>query len=138
MTKIIVSALALVCICGFTFCSDVRSPQNSVEYLLEAMNNVLSWQISCRHVFTKARLLQYRGTEWKLAQWRYHKHALVPYAFTVETALPFLQSLYGNDSCCGVEEAERVIGRTVNAQVHAEAALMHWIASSKVGFYFSI
>lgn len=113
---------------------DSRLPQKSVEHLLRAMNSVLSWHISCRHVFRKAARFQQKTIiKWGLSQFRYCNQALVPCKFDIDTVLPLLQTWQGPSSNpYGTEEAKVIISRTGEAKVHAEAALMHWIATVKV------
>lgn len=98
------------------------------------MKSVLSWQISCRHVFRKAARFQHKATQWRLSQFRYRKHVSTPCAFDIETVLPLIRTWQGpSSSPCGAEDAKAIISRTGEATVHAEAALMHWIATVKVG-----
>jgi len=115
---------------GLTNNNIVQKPEESVKHLLRSMEHVLSWHTSCRHIFTKARRFQHKTFQWRLSQFRYHDEALTPCSFDVETVLPLIQAWQGPSDCLfGSEEAKRIIRQTLNATVHAEAALMHWIAT---------
>lgn len=108
-------------------------PHRSIEHLLRAMKSVLSWQTSCRHVFRKAARFQHKETQWRLSHFQYRNQALTPSMFDVDTVLPLIRAWQGPSSRpCGAEDAEAIISRTGKATVHAEAALMHWIATVKV------
>lgn len=112
---------------------DLRQPQKSAERLLLAMEAVLAWQTSCRHMFKKASLLQSRDNKWRLSQFRYCKQTVKPWEFNVDTVLHLLRAWQGpSDNPLRIREAEQIISQTASATVHAESALMQWIASVKV------
>lgn len=102
---------------------------------MRAMEAVLAWQTSCRNIFKTAGLLQGKGNVWKISQFRYCTQTTLKHSsFTVDAVLPLLRAWRGpSENLCGFEDAEIIICRTLEVRVHAESALMHCIASVKVG-----
>lgn len=117
----------------YTYSPAVGLSHNSPDRLLRAMKTMLVWQASCRHVFKKARRFRSESFQWRLSQFRYHDNALLTDVYDVETVLPLVQAWQGPlDGPFGIEETKQIIQQTWDATVHAEAALMHWIATVKV------
>lgn len=97
------------------------------------MKSVLAWQTSCRYVFKKAKQFRSKSFHWCLSQLHCHDHPLQPCVFDVERVLSLLRRWQGpTDNPCGVDQAKRTIRQACDAKVHAEASLMHWIATVKV------
>lgn len=106
---------------------------HSPDRLLRAMKTMLVWQASCRHIFKKARRFRSDFFQWRLSRFSYHDHTLSPCVFNVQAVSHLLQASQGLlDKPCGIEDTKRIIRQTCHANVHAEAALMHWIATVKV------
>lgn len=59
----------------------------------------------------------------------------MPSSFEVKTVLPLLRAWQGpSDEPYGVDKAKYIIQGTLNATVHAEAALMQYMAAVEVRF----
>ena len=81
---------------------------------------------------------QHRLVKFQLSQFSYCKDVLQSSAFDVPTVLPLLQQWQApSDKPYTPKDAETIIHRSLNAKVHAEAALMHVIATKKVGLTIS-
>lgn len=94
---------------------------------------MLVWQASCRQIFKKARRFRSDFFQWRLSRFSYHDQTLLPCVFNVQAVSHLLQTLQGqSDTPGGTADTKRIIQQTRHAHVHAEAALMHWIASVKV------
>lgn len=97
------------------------------------MKSVVGWQTSCWHIFKKPRQFQSIPFQWRLSQLPCHEPTLHPCVFDVETVLPLLRAWEGpTDNFYGINEAKQIIRRASTVEVHAEAMLMHWIATVKV------
>jgi len=102
-----------------------------VDRLLHAMRTVLDWQTSCKFIFKKA--IHFQTVQWKLSQFYYGGATLNPTAFDAEKVLSLLREWQRPADNLDIASARGVIFRTLNAKVHAEAALMDWIVTVKVG-----
>ena len=113
-------------------------PQKSIERLLHALKTVLDWQTSCNYVFAKAAHFQRKAVEWQLSRFYYHPAALNPTVFDPQKVLSLLQEWQApSDKAYTYSDAQAIIHRSLNAKVHAEAALMDLIATKKVGLTIS-
>lgn len=109
----------------------------SNERLLQAMRTILAWHSSCRHIFQQARRSRSKSFQWRLFQFRYHDDALSTGVFDLDMVLPLLRAWQGpSQNPYGTEEARCIIHQAHEATIHAEAALMHWIATVKVRHCF--
>lgn len=98
------------------------------------MRTIVAWQTSCRNIFKEARQLQAKGVAWKLSQFQYNDNVLTHASYTFETIEEVLQKWRGpKASPLDADVIWKVESRTRTAKVHAEAALMHWIATVEVG-----
>lgn len=99
------------------------------------MTDVLAWHSSCRYIFRKTRQFQSDSFQWRLAQFRYRQYTSTPRSFELKTVLPLLRAWQGpSDSSYAVDDARRIIGRTSDGKIHAEGALMHYMATTTVLF----
>ena len=115
-----------------------KDPQQGVQRLLRALKTVLAWQTSCRNIFKKATYFQQRLVKFQLSRFSYCKDVLQSSAFNVPTVLPLLQQWQApSDKPYTPKDAETIIHRSLNAKVHAEAALMDLITMKKVGLTIS-
>ena len=115
-----------------------QNPQQAVVRLLQGLKTVLAWQTSSRHIHKKATYFGQRvdGKQVKfcLSRFCYHKDVLQSTAFDVDAVLPLLREWQAPlDNPYTRQQAESIIHRTLNAKVHAEAALMDWITTKEVG-----
>jgi len=114
-------------------------PEKSADCLLHAMKTVLDWRASCKDIFHLVTHFQSSTVQLKLSQFYYSGATLksTASAFDVtDKVLSFLREWQGtadNLNIADARDAKNVIYRTLNAKVHAEAALMDWIVTVKVG-----
>lgn len=124
-------------------CPDWKSPHKSIQDIIRSLKLVLSWQTSCQLIFKQAALFQ-SDSDWELVKFRFSPRVLLPFQFNVSSVSHLLKSWKqtsydANKNDNGDEEededAEDVIYDAFEGKVHAEAALMYFIATLKVGFY---
>ncbi|KAE9384597.1 hypothetical protein BT96DRAFT_1007911 [Gymnopus androsaceus JB14] len=116
----------------------IQNPQQAVVRLLQGLKTVLAWQTSSRHIHQKAtyfgQLVDGKLVKFRLSRFCYHKDVLQSTAFDVDAVLPLLREWQApSDNPYTRQQAESIIHRTLNAKVHAEAALMDWITTLKEG-----
>ena len=104
-----------------------------MDRLLHAVKTVLGWRTSCKYIFRKVTHFQSTTIQWKLSQFYYSGATLNPTAFDVEKVLSLLRGWQGPAANPDIGHAKDLIFRTLTAKVHAEAALMDWIVTVKVG-----
>ncbi|KAE9384557.1 hypothetical protein BT96DRAFT_1007955 [Gymnopus androsaceus JB14] len=105
--------------------------ETSVDRLLHAMRTVLAWRTSCKYIFEKATYFQSQTVQWKLSQFCYGGAPFNPTAFDADNVLSLLREWQEPANDLDIAFARDVIYRTLNAKVHAEAALMDWIVTVK-------
>lgn len=104
----------------------------SVGRLLQGMRTILAWQMSCRHIFKKAAHFQHNSLD--CSRFEYDP-LLQPCVLPIAKALALIRGWEGpSDNPCQVDQAVKMVKRTFDAKVHAEAVLMHWIMTVRVGF----
>ncbi|KAE9388853.1 hypothetical protein BT96DRAFT_947295 [Gymnopus androsaceus JB14] len=113
-----------------------QNPQKAVAHLLQGLKTVLAWQTSSRHIHQKAtyfgQLVDGKLVKFRLSRFCYHKDVLQSTAFDVDAVLPLLREWQApSDNPYTRQQAESIIHRTLNAKVHAEAALMDWITTKE-------
>lgn len=102
----------------------------SIGCVLRAMRTILAWQTSCRHIFKKAQILQKCSQLFKL---QYKDEVLHPCVLPVAKATHLIQGWEGPTADpCDEARARQYLEHTLKAKVHAEAALMHWLATVQV------
>lgn len=106
----------------------------SAKRLLQGMKTIVAWQTSCRSVFKEARRFQSNQITWELSQFRYHFNLLNPYQLDVQRVKTLFKQWGASDPNL-LDDAfiQQIIDRAGRAKIHAEAGLMHWIATVKVG-----
>lgn len=91
---------------------------------MSAFKNVLGWQYATTYVYAKAS--HFRGTL-KLSRF-YYPHGLEPAVFHPKTVTDVLENKLKLESSIPYNTT-RILSTTLNAKVHAEAALMSWITT---------
>ena len=115
-----------------------KDPQRAVQRLLQALKTVFAWQTSCKYIWKKATYFQQKLVKFQLSRFSYCKDVLQSTAFDVHTVLPLLQEWQApSDKPYTYSDAQAIIHQSLNAKVHAEAALMDLIATKKVGLTIS-
>ncbi|KAE9387914.1 hypothetical protein BT96DRAFT_947996 [Gymnopus androsaceus JB14] len=107
----------------------LTSLEQSVQCVLQSMRTILAWYNSCKHIFKTAVHFQCKDVKLRLSRFNYHDDALKPAEFDVCQVLPLFQDFSASELY--EENAMAVICNTLEAKIHAEAALMHWIAAVK-------
>ncbi|KAE9392557.1 hypothetical protein BT96DRAFT_944524 [Gymnopus androsaceus JB14] len=75
---------------------------------------------------------QRKDVKLRLSRFNYHDAVLEPTPFNVDQVLPLLQKFQGPSALEPyLEDACSLIYSTLEAKIHAEAVLMHWIAGVK-------
>lgn len=101
------------------------------------MKTVLAWHISSRHVHKRAP--HFRTLTAKFSEFRYREQVLQPHALSLST-LTSLITVWRVSAASpyDADKIKRIYHSTLDAKVHAEAALMHWVATVKVCLYLFI
>ncbi|KAE9387820.1 hypothetical protein BT96DRAFT_1004787 [Gymnopus androsaceus JB14] len=99
-------------------------PSYATSRLMSAFKNVLGWQYATTYVYAKAS--HFRGTL-KLSRF-YYPHGLEPAVFHPKTVTDVLENKLKLESSIPYNTT-RILSTTLNAKVHAEAALMSWITT---------
>ncbi|KAE9391313.1 hypothetical protein BT96DRAFT_945440 [Gymnopus androsaceus JB14] len=99
-------------------------PSYATSRLMSAFKNVLGWQYTTTYVYAKAS--HFRGTL-KLSRF-YYPHGLEPAVFHPKTVTDVLENKLKLESSIPYNTT-RILSTTLNAKVHAEAALMSWITT---------
>lgn len=123
----------------YVCCPACKSLDRSIQDILRSLKLILSWQTSCRFVFKQATLFQTQSA-WQLLKFRFAPGVLLPFQYDSTSASCLIRSWKSPSSEPNKDEEEdededtaAVIFDTFQGKVHAEAALMYFITTLKVG-----
>lgn len=118
-------------------CSVENLRGQAAKRVLQGMKTIVAWQTSCRNVFKEARRFQNSQITWQLSQFHYHYNYLNPHSFELNRVKSLFQEWKASDiNLLNDVFVQEIIDRTSRAKVHAEAGLMHWIATVAVSLLY--
>lgn len=119
-----------------TFCLASNLRDHSVDRLIQGMKTIVAWQASSCYIFSEARRLHKKGIIWKLSEFHYDDDAVQHEPLDTATVTYVLEHYRGEAPDPNV--VKMVLNRTRTAKVHAEASLMHWIATVKASLLLNL
>lgn len=124
-------ALVIVFICSNIYHLVNVTSDQSVECLLRTIRMILAWHTSCRHIYDKAK--HFRHGKREFFQFQYLDHFLQPHSLSLNTFSALIQEWRGLLAVPYEEKKVKCLYHSsMDAKVHAEAALVHWVATVKV------
>lgn len=135
----IVSLAKLVRIRDSLNCPVENLRGQTAKRVLQGMKTIVAWETSCRNVFREARRFQNSQITWQLSQFHYHYKFLNPHSFDLKGVKSLFQEWEAPDvNLLDDLFVREIIDRTKRAKVHAEAGLMHWIATVEVSLLYQV